>query len=1819
MGNTPSNDDERRATMVTVDDDLPVNKGSMDNRPSLDTTPVSTASRQQVEGLRIGCEDLLDRLPGHETTMRTIDSDAERFESSGSPLSLRSASSIESSSVAAALPCQVDVAQLSASDDISAQPSRHKSPTKDEGISSTREGGDNDAPDVDMYDDDVDSAATAILDRVLHGGNMVAVTELEDQAKHKPACWFDDVVLAVDEQVERTSEDGMPVWRGLQTKASVVSASCVPHDSELVCYLYRQRDRITTTVDLFDCIHAFEATSAKPGFAIWWQADTMTNKAIVCELLKHLKLVQGAGSTDDPFVWAQGDVDGNVDDDDARRALPQEAALLEYLTQRVTQLVAATSKADLLRLLCDFRMSLSTASAFRRWWTVVWTPPAEVVQNRLIWLGLVGGRGTKTAPYVWSVPACIHRVTEGELRPCDNEPMTDDMNPSFRHDASLRECPAYLRGIESWFDVTVVRDYEESIAATARSYLSYSHRVTNADHAVSLKLATLVKRAVTSPAAWYDDVMSFVALSQRVQKVKHNGLDVWRAVDVPLEISTTPYKIPREGSLVCSLVACSHNIKSTYDLAQRLSEFGDSTFQKWWNADPSANALIMLELLIKLGLVARGNETEIDDEDTDSHIEALHWSTTTTHQSRDEPEPEDRANRALPGEAQLLHFLAQTPSRLIVVCTPVELLGLVGKFRQAAPPTSPFRIWWMTSTTPPLPAVVRRLRHLGVLRGAGYERQPFQWTFSALLPWFQPALDALIYLPASLMGAEQTVQSETPAVSTVPFISEHVCGDGENVCSMLDDQSVDQGNPTGRDGPQKEATAEQASQPSHDNEPTEEKYTKSPEMASLEDALERFTTFALKNTFHVADIVGRTKSKTIDGLSGSHLAEAIVTGMKKDPRLHFTEDEKGRQVFKLRDAPHIANSVAQLSTNVANASTGSPLNDVAERFAASALNDVAERFTASALKHLGHHESYHVADIVGKTKTMAIGGLQKDALADAIVVRMKQDPRLQYVEDAMDRRVFKRCTNVSPLDQSPRHVSPRAANNSPRGPGVASKLDNNGIERVEIHAPTIPSSVIAQMGDKWCKTAIEFLTTHANYPHAYFPVSRMKDLTAMGGLSKEALVAEVVKHMAMHDQLKYGVDETGRQIFTFKVSALVPSTSIQQVEEPPLSRQAIAVKALPLASSSASPLMPSSANVILVEAIDKFTACALKSLEEIPLYCVSTIVGQTKHVDSRPIGVPHAVFVQQIVQGMQTNPRMELQQDEQSRQIGFVWKRYSTPRPPATSTVANRAEQSIQPKTKTRQTESSQPDSELPRPIDVAIAKGIDEALDHLQSHETYSLNNVKERLTHLSNEERGGESVSVFYFQLVQGMVREKRLLYEARGIESGGPVFKLSAPLQLGEEQSLLSGHQSLSPPTLFVSSPRKADAIVVEGSLEQLTPRNSMSHSPTVSGIDPSGLSCKEETMTTEDASSHRLDVIAAKCKAVALAYLQKNSFYHVADIRGSVSQLQPVERSGQSVDHIVNQIVALLLQDPRLEGKTDAKGRPILVLSASKPASAAPTAMTTSSKPASIASAVKTVAAEQAAIAITYLKTHRNYPNAYYPVSHMVTNIRDSKPGERGGLSLYAFVEKVEKAMGKHEQLEATTTTDGKSIFKLNMAGGSGIRMTQPKQAPLPSLECLASLPTSSLTNTAIENARTPQPGNNEMEAPAQDLANIGTSSAFLAPTAPQISPPLPLTTNSNLSTPPSNVMVNPLLPTESPMPPRLMAWTMEPEHVRITFIETVSALVWVLANDSVLGTAVEASAVVAIACERGCPPESNLQLLQLATDITIYIVDCNVLG
>ncbi|KAF0711237.1 hypothetical protein As57867_005334, partial [Aphanomyces stellatus] len=91
------------------------------------------------------------------------------------------------------------------------------------------------------------------------------------------------------------------------------------------------------------------------------------------------------------------------------------------------------------------------------------------------------------------------------------------------------------------------------------------------------------------------------------------------------------------------------------------------------------------------------------------------------------------------------------------------------------------------------------------------------------------------------------------------------------------------------------------------------------------------------------------------------------------------------------------------------------------------------------------------------------------------------------------------------------------------------------------------------------------------------------------------------------------------------------------------------------------------------------------------------------------------------------------------------------------------------------------------------------------------------------------------------------------------------------------------------------------------------------------------------------------------------------------------------------------------------------------------------------------------------------------------------------------------------------------------------------------------------------------------------------------------------------------------MVNPLLPTESPMPPRLMAWTMEPEHVRITFIETVSALVWVLANDSVLGTAVEASAVVAIACERGCPPESNLQLLQLATDITIYIVDCNVLG
>ncbi|KAF0695161.1 Aste57867_14006 [Aphanomyces stellatus] len=197
--------------------------------------------------------------------------------------------------------------------------------------------------------------------------------------------------------------------------------------------------------------------------------------------------------------------------------------------------------------------------------------------------------------------------------------------------------------------------------------------------------------------------------------------------------------------------------------------------------------------------------------------------------------------------------------------------------------------------------------------------------------------------------------------------------------------------------------------------------------------------------------------------------------------------------------------------------------------------------------------------------------------------------------------------------------------------------------------------------------------------------------------------------------------------------------------------------------------------------------------------------------------------------------------------------------------------------------------------------------------------------------------------------------------------------------------------------------------------------------------------------------RVDDAVAKFTAIALKRLVKHDEYHVADI---VAQTQ--QRGLSSSDVLVDRVVARMAQDPRLEYAMNAIGRRVFRLRGREPLSSSQTDEDASSrdpqtklaKPApgvEIAFAgtpaewcLDVMVGQFATVAIEYLEAHWHYPTAYYPVSHVMTNVKLTTAAARGGREPKLFFEQIVAGMKDDARLVYGDVDEkGRPGFKLKL--------------------------------------------------------------------------------------------------------------------------------------------------------------------------------------
>ncbi|CAK4806247.1 unnamed protein product [Aphanomyces euteiches] len=614
---------------------------------------------------------------------------------------------------------------------------------------------------------------------------------------------------------------------------------------------------------------------------------------------------------------------------------------------------------------------------------------------------------------------------------------------------------------------------------------------------------------------------------------------------------------------------------------------------------------------------------------------------------------------------------------------------------------------------------------------------------------------------------------------------------------------------------------------------------------AIEAAVEKFTTIALKwlatnSKYHVADIVGQTKTSPVQGVTNEEFADKIVDRMKQDKRLEFAVDPKGRPVFML--------SVQNSEEEATKSSKELEL----------AIQAEVEKFAIYALNTLGNNKYFYVANIEGQVKTSPVKELSRDDFVARLVDRMKIDKRLKFAVCPNGKDVF-----VLPGSQ-PTTTQPSAA------------LEN----------------AVQAAADKFTASAIKALAKIKYYHVAEIP-GQVK-ASPVKGISKDDFIAHIVDRVKQDKRLKFATDPCGNPVF-------MPNPQSSKVASP--ENVKIAVQA----------------------AADKFAASAVKALATNPHFRETEIKGQVK---TCPVnGVSSEDFIARVLERTKQDSRLKHAIHPDGGLV-FTLKAQSSDNTPTKSP----AEIAIQ----------------------AAVSKFTTYVLSTLASIKFFHLANIQGQV---KSSPVKGLSKDGFVNLIVDRMKQDKRLKYDKD--PKGNPIFTLTAP---SKEPATPKPAKDLNAAIKAEVEKFTTSALNTLANNEyyyqaeivgqvKASPINGVSREDFVAHIvnwmkqdkrlkhdnSPNGKPVfvlrapKSAAVTSSMELTQAIQTAAEKYTASVLRYLANAEMFYVAHIQGQINA-SPVK--GISRDDFIACVIDRTKQDKRLIYAVGPNGKPIFKLASSK---------------------------------------------------------------------------------------------------------------------------------------------------------------------------------------------------------------------------------------------------------------------------------------------
>ncbi|ETV98562.1 hypothetical protein H310_08686 [Aphanomyces invadans] len=299
---------------------------------------------------------------------------------------------------------------------------------------------------------------------------------------------------------------------------------------------------------------------------------------------------------------------------------------------------------------------------------------------------------------------------------------------------------------------------------------------------------------------------------------------------------------------------------------------------------------------------------------------------------------------------------------------------------------------------------------------------------------------------------------------------------------------------------------------------------------------EALKTLEVEPLFPLTYLQGELCSRVPLGMTLATFTAQVKDGMlAADHRLRFND---GLASFWLRYVPTPGAGGVQESPEPAKLAVDVPSDQ--DPTAASVMDVEVSKFTSNAIRWItANGTPYHVADIVGKTKSSPLPGVTPAMFAERIVQRMKQDSRLKYAVDARDRRVFMLRKNPSNAVSSPPTTCPLDKLHDLEalwarlldGPSTTNRT---ATPTNHSHSATHPGDALVRMFVATFKSKILYQLQQKKFRHYWVDViaHQTRRVVCPYGMTHDQLVNRIVQGVIAHKELQLEVDHRGKLLIS---------------------------------------------------------------------------------------------------------------------------------------------------------------------------------------------------------------------------------------------------------------------------------------------------------------------------------------------------------------------------------------------------------------------------------------------------------------------------------------------------------------------------------------------------------------------------------------------------------------------------------------------------------------------------------------------------------------